>query len=85
MQSVRGRADRRMAKQFRTEFVSWRDADSPPWGLVANEADYARAAAQALEKRLGALADEGWIIDRIMPAFGLTPKLAAGYTVVAFK
>ncbi|MEM8770553.1 MAG: hypothetical protein AAGD92_02780 [Pseudomonadota bacterium] len=74
-----------MSKQFAVFHVSWRDAKRRPVGLVANERDYARAAAAAMQERLNELADEGWIIQDIIPASGLTPKQTAAFTVVAFR
>ena len=74
-----------MAKQFATVFVSWRDARRRPIGLFANDTDYAQAAAQALETKLNDLALEGWIVERIIQASGLTPRQTAAFTVVVFK
>lgn len=74
-----------MTKQFAVFHVSWRDAKRRPVGLVANERDYARAAAAALQERLNALADEGWIVQDIIPAAGIMPKQAAAFTIVAFR
>lgn len=74
-----------MSKQFAVFHVSWRDAHRRPVGLVANERDYARAAAEAMQERLNALADEGWIIQDIVPSTGLTPKQTAAFTIVAFR
>ena len=74
-----------MSKQFAIFHVTWRDAPRRPIGLFANERDYGRAAAAALQERLNALADEGWIIQEIIPANGLTPKQTAGFTIVAFR
>lgn len=74
-----------MSKQFSTFHVTWRDAKRPAIGLFANERDFGRAAAAALQDRLNQLADEGWIIQEIVPAFGLTPKQTAAFTVVAFR
>lgn len=74
-----------MTKQFAVFHVSWRDAKRRPVGLVANERDYARAAAAAMQERLNALADEGWIVQDIIPATGLTPKQTASFTIVAFR
>lgn len=74
-----------MAKQFATFFVSWRDSTSAPLGVFSTEASYGKAAAEALETRLNALAEEGWVIDRIIPATGYTSKLSAAFTIVAFK
>ena len=74
-----------MSKQFSAFHVSWRDAKVRPLGLVADERDYGRAAAAALQARLNQLADEGWIIQEIIPATGLTPRQSAGFTIVAFR
>lgn len=74
-----------MTKQFAVFHVSWRDAKRRPVGLVANERDYARAAAAAMQDRLNELAEEGWIIQEIIPATGLTPKQTAAFTLVAFR
>lgn len=74
-----------MTKQFAVFHVSWRDAKRRPVGLVANERDYARAAAAALQERLNALADEGWIVQEIIPATSIMPKQAAAFTIVAFR
>lgn len=74
-----------MSKQFAVFHVSWRDAKRRPVGLVANERDYARAAADAMQERLNALAEEGWIIQEVLPATGLTPKQTAAFTIVAFR
>lgn len=74
-----------MSKQFVSIHVSWRDATRKPVGLFADERDYGRAAAAALQERLNGLADEGWIIKDILPVNGITPKLAAAFTIVAFR
>ncbi len=74
-----------MGKQFKTDFVSWRDAERRPFGWFPNEKAFARAAASALEARLNELAGDGWIIDRIIAAEGMTPEQRAGFTVVSFK
>ena len=74
-----------MAKQFSTYFVSWRDAKRRPIGLFVNENSYSAAASRALEDKLADLADEGWIIDRIIPASGVSPRQCAAFTIVAFK
>jgi hypothetical protein len=74
-----------MSKQYATHFVSWRHARKRQVGFFADESAYGAAAAEALETKLEALAEEGWIIDRIVPAAGVTPQLAAGFTIVAFK
>ena len=73
-----------MSKQFAAFHVTWREAARRPVGLFADERDYGRAAA-ALQERLNDLADEGWIIQEIIPAKGLTPKQTAAFTVVAFR
>ena len=74
-----------MSKQFASFYVSWRDAEQRPFGLFANEQDFGRAAAAALQARLNQLADEGWIIQEVLPAQGLTPRQTAAFTVVAFR
>jgi hypothetical protein len=74
-----------MSKQFAAFYVSWRDAKNPPLGVFSGESAYARAAAQALEARLNELAAEGWILDRIIQAQGLTPRQSSAFTIVAFK
>lgn len=75
-----------MAKQFATFYVSWRDSKSAPFGgPFSTEAAYGRAAAEALEAKLNDLAEEGWVIDRIIPAGGYTATLSAAFTIIAFK
>lgn len=74
-----------MSKQFATFYISWRDAKRPPFALFADNEAFSRSAAQALENRLNELADEGWIIQDVFPASGLTLKQSAGFTIVAFK
>ncbi len=74
-----------MSKQFATFHVSWRDAKVRPLGLVADERDYGRAAAAALQIRLNQLADEGWIVQEIIAATGLTPRQTCAFTIVAFR
>ena len=74
-----------MSKQFAAFHVSWRDAKVRPIGLFADERDYGRAAAAALQARLNQLADEGWIVQEILPAPGLTPRQTAAFTIVAFR
>ncbi|MEO0399288.1 MAG: hypothetical protein AAF224_07660 [Pseudomonadota bacterium] len=74
-----------MSKQYSTHFVSWRDADKAPLGILVNEQSYAAAAARALESRLATLTEDGWIIDRILPSSGMHPKQAAAFTIIAFK
>ena len=74
-----------MSKQFAAFHVTWRDAKRPSIGLMSDERDYGRAAAAALQERLNQLADEGWIIQEIIPNQGVTPKQAAAFTVVAFR
>lgn len=74
-----------MAKQFAAFHVSWRDAKNRPIGLFASEATFGRAAAQALETRLNELAQEGWIVEKIIPATGLTPQQTSAFTLVVFK
>ena len=74
-----------MSKQFAAFHVSWRDASRRPLGIIADETAYGRAAAQALEAKLNELAGEGWILDRIIPASGLTPRQSSAFTVIVFK
>ena len=74
-----------MSKQFAAFYVSWRDAKVRPIGLVADERDYGRAAAAALQSRLNQLADEGWVVQEILPANGISPKQNAAYTIIAFR
>jgi hypothetical protein len=74
-----------MSKQFAAFHVSWRDANRRPLGIIADETAYGRAAAQALEAKLNELAGEGWILDRIIPASGLTPRQTSAFTVIVFK
>lgn len=74
-----------MSKHFAAFHVSWRDAPRRPLGIAAGEAAYGRAAAQALEAKLNALAEEGWILERIIPATGLTPKQTSAFTIIVFR
>ncbi|MEM9617605.1 MAG: hypothetical protein AAF936_06555 [Pseudomonadota bacterium] len=74
-----------MSKQFSSFHVTWRDAERRPLGIFANERDYGRAAASALQDLLNQLADEGWIIQDIIPASGLTPRQTAAFTIIAFR
>lgn len=74
-----------MSKQYASFYVSWRDAKNRPLGLFADEASYSAAAARALEAKLNQIAEEGWILDRVIPATGLTAKQVAAFTIVAFK
>ncbi|MEZ5894562.1 MAG: hypothetical protein R3C58_15625 [Parvularculaceae bacterium] len=74
-----------MSKQFASFYVSWRDAKVRPLGLVADERDYGRAAAAALQTRLNQLADEGWIIQDVIQASGFTPRQTAAFTIIAFR
>lgn len=74
-----------MSKQFATFHVSWRDAKRAPIGLFANERDYGRAAAAALQTRLNSLADEGWIVQEVLPSPGFSLKQNAAFTIVAFR
>jgi len=74
-----------MSKQFASFHVSWRDAKVRPLGLFADERDFGRAAAAALQTRLNQLADEGWIIQEIIQSPGFHPKLTAAFTIVAFR
>ncbi|MCB2097745.1 MAG: hypothetical protein AB7F91_03405 [Parvularculaceae bacterium] len=73
-----------MSKQFAAFHVSWRNSRKKPI-LFAGDDDLGRAAADALETKLNELAEEGWIIDRVIPAYGLTPRQSAAFTIVAFK
>ena len=73
-----------MSKQFAAFHVSWRDSRHKPL-MFASELDLGRAAANALETKLNELAEEGWIIDRVIPAYGLTARQSAAFTIVAFK
>jgi len=73
-----------MSKQFAAFHVSWRNSRKKPI-LFAGDVDLGRAAADALETNLNELAEEGWIIDRVIPAYGLTPRQSAAFTIVAFK
>jgi len=74
-----------MSKQFAAFYVTWRDAKKRPLGIFADERAYGRAAAEALQDRLNQLADEGWIIQDIVPATGLTAKQTAAFTLIAFR
>lgn len=74
-----------MPKQFATFYVSWRDAPNRPFGIAMNDAAYGRAAARALEAKINDLAQEGWILDRVIPAYGWTPRQSCAFTIVAFK
>lgn len=73
-----------MSKQYAAFHVSWRDSRKRPF-LFGAEDEFNRAAADALEMKLNALAEEGWIVDRVIPAFGLTARQSAAFTIVAFK
>lgn len=74
-----------MSKQFASFHVTWRDSKRAPVGLFANERDYGRAATAALQERLNQLADEGWIIQEIIPMAGIHPRQTAAFTIVAFR
>lgn len=74
-----------MAKQFATFHVSWRDARNRPLGVFADDATFARAAAQALESKLNDLALEGWIVEKIIQSTGLTARQTSAFTLVVFK
>ena len=74
-----------MSKQFGSFHVSWRDAKRKPFGLFADDASYARAAARALEAKLNTLAQDGWILDKVIPATGWTAKQTAAFTIIVFK
>jgi hypothetical protein len=73
-----------MSKQYAAFHVSWRDSNKRPVLFAGDEA-VGRAAADALETKLNVLAEEGWIIDKVIPAFGLTPQQSAAFTIIAFK
>ncbi len=73
-----------MGKQYSTYFVSWRDARKPI-DMFPNENSYGKAAARALEEKLASLAEDGWIIDRVIAASGMTAKQCAAFTIIAFK
>ncbi|NWG92211.1 MAG: hypothetical protein HXY21_06835 [Parvularculaceae bacterium] len=73
-----------MAKQYAAFHVSWRDSKKRPILFEGDEA-LGRAAADALELKLNELAEEGWIIDKVIPASGLTPRQSAAFTIIAFK
>jgi hypothetical protein len=74
-----------VSKQFATYYVSWRDSKKRPFLFDGNEADLGRAAAAALELKLNELAEGGWIVDRVIPATGFTPRQTAAFTIIAFK
>ena len=74
-----------MSKQFAAFYVSWRDAKKRPLGLFADEAAYGKAASRALEAKLNELAQDGWILDRVIPASGLTARQVAAFTIIVFK
>lgn len=74
-----------MSKQFAAFHVSWRDAKSRPWGLFNDDAAYGRSAAQALEVKLNELAQDGWIVDKIIPGAGITAQQSATFTIIAFR
>ena len=74
-----------MSKQFAVFHISWRDAKKVPMGLFADSRGYGRAAAAALQDKLNALADEGWIVHEILPVHGFTAKETAAYTLVMFR
>lgn len=74
-----------MSKQFATFYVTWRDAPNRPLGLFMDDAAYGRAASKALEAKINDLAQEGWILDRVIPATGFTAKQTSAFTIVAFK
>lgn len=74
-----------MSKQFATFYVSWRDSKKRPFLFDGNEADLGRAAADAREVKLNELAEGGWIVDRIVPASGFTPRQCSAFTIIAFK
>lgn len=74
-----------MSKQFVTFYVSWRDAARKPISWFADEVSYGRAASDALADKLNELADDGWIIDQIIPAASPNPRIAAAFTIIAFQ
>ncbi len=74
-----------MSKQFAAFYVSWRDAKNPLLGFFSNEADFGRAAAEALESKLNELAQDGWIADKIIPGAGFSAQQSASFTIIAFK
>lgn len=53
--------------------------------MFGGEEDFGRAAADALETKLNALAEEGWIVDRIVPSTGITARQCAAFTIIVFK
>lgn len=73
-----------MAKQYAAFHVSWRDSGKRPVLFGGDEA-IGRAGADALETKLNALAEEGWIIDRVIPVSGFTAQQSAAFTIIAFK
>lgn len=73
-----------MSKQYAAFHVSWRDSRKRPVLFGGDEA-VGRAGADALEAKLNSLAEEGWIIDKIIPMSGLTPQQSAAFTIIAFK
>lgn len=74
-----------MSKQFETFYVSWRHAKRKPISWFADEVSYGRAAADALGLKLNDMSDAGWIVDRIIPANSPNPRIAAAFTIIAFK
>lgn len=74
-----------MSKQFVTFYVSWRHAARKPISWFADEVSYGRAASDALADKLNELAEDGWIVDQIIPANSPNPRIAAAFTVIAFK
>lgn len=73
-----------MSKQFAAFHVSWRGSKKRPL-MFGSDEDFSRAGASALEAKLNELAEEGWIVDRIIQAPGLTSRQTSAYTIVAFK
>ena len=73
-----------MSKQYAAFHVSWRDSKRRPI-LFSGDGSIGRAAADALEAKLNALAEEGWIIDKVIPATGLTAQQSAAFTIIAFR
>lgn len=74
-----------MAKQYAVYSVSWRDAVNRPAWFTANPAEYQKSAAEALEAKLNHLAQEGWIIEKIIPCRSIHSNEATAFTIVSFK
>lgn len=73
-----------MSKQYAAFHVSWRDSKKRPL-LFGDDAAFLKAAADALETTLNGIAEEGWIVDRVIQATGFTARQTAAYTIIAFK